>query len=48
MIIGIHKEIKKNENRVSAIPSTVAELIKKGHTGYVENNAGLGLSLIHI
>lgn len=42
MIIGIPKEIKKNENRVSAIPSAVAEFVKKGHTVYVEDNAGLG------
>ncbi len=42
MIIGIPKEIKSNEYRVAAIPSSVEELCKKGHTVYVEEGAGLG------
>lgn len=42
MIIGVPKEIKLNESRVSLVPSGVDELVKMGHTVYVENNAGLG------
>lgn len=40
MIIGIPKEIKNNENRVGMTPGGVAELIKRGHTVYVQHNAG--------
>ncbi len=42
MIIGIPKEIKNNESRVSMTPAGVRELIKKGHTVYVEKSAGEG------
>ena len=35
MIIGIPKEIKNNENRVSMTPSGVRELVQRGHTVYV-------------
>jgi alanine dehydrogenase len=31
MKIGIPKEIKAQENRVSMIPGSVAELVKRGH-----------------
>lgn len=41
MIIGIPKEIKNNESRVSATPAIVQELVLDGHTVYVEKNAGL-------
>lgn len=41
MIIGVPKEIKNNESRVSATPSIVQELVLDGHTVYVERNAGL-------
>ncbi|MDR3119315.1 MAG: alanine dehydrogenase [Mediterranea sp.] len=40
MIIGIPKEIKNNENRVGMTPGGVSELIKRGHTIYVQQNAG--------
>lgn len=40
MIIGVPKEIKNGEKRVSLIPSSVKELVKNGHTVYVEKNAG--------
>ncbi len=40
MIIGIPKEIKNNENRVGMTPAGVAELIKRGHTVYVQHAAG--------
>ena len=36
MIIGVPKEIKNNENRVGMTPAGVAELVKKGHTVYVQ------------
>lgn len=42
MKIGIPAEIKKDENRVSVPPNGVAELVKHGHTVFVENNAGTG------
>lgn len=40
MIIGIPKEIKNNENRVGMTPAGVAELVKHGHTVYVQHTAG--------
>ena len=40
MIIGIPKEIKNNENRVGMTPAGVAELVKHGHTVYVQQSAG--------
>jgi len=40
MIIGVPKEIKNNENRVSLTPGGAKELIKKGHVIYVQHNAG--------
>ena len=41
MIIGIPKEIKNNENRVSLTPGGAKELIKRGHPVYVQHNAGI-------
>ena len=41
MIVGIPKEIKDNEKRVSLTPSGALELTKAGNTVYVEKNAGL-------
>ncbi len=41
MIIGVPKEIKDNEYRVSMTPNCTYEAIKNGHTVYIENNAGL-------
>ena len=40
MIIGIPKEIKNNENRVSLTPAGARELVKHGHTVYVQHTAG--------
>jgi alanine dehydrogenase len=40
MVIGIPKEIKNNENRVGMTPGGVSELIKRGHTVYVQHTAG--------
>ncbi len=42
MIIGVPKEIKTNENRVSMTPAGVMELTKKKHTVYVQTKAGEG------
>lgn len=42
MIIGIPTEIKKNERRVSLTPAGAFELVKRGHTVYVQSGAGLG------
>jgi alanine dehydrogenase len=42
MKIGIPKEIKISENRVGMTEAGVLELVKNGHTVYVEKNAGLG------
>lgn len=42
MIIGIPKEIKNNENRVSLSPSGVHALVEQGHNVIVEKSAGLG------
>ena len=40
MIVGIPKEIKNNENRVSLTPAGARELIKRGHSVYVQHTAG--------
>jgi len=41
MNIGIPKEIKVEEHRVSSPPSGVREFVKRGHTVFVESDAGL-------
>ena len=42
MIIGILKEIKTEENRVSMTPAGVEVMIQNGHTLLVEKNGGKG------
>lgn len=42
MIIGIPKEIKTDEHRIALPPSGVGELVRHGHTVYVESGAGAG------
>jgi alanine dehydrogenase len=42
MIIGVPKEIKNNENRVALTPAGTQELVKRGHTVYVQQTAGNG------
>jgi alanine dehydrogenase len=42
MIVGIPKEIKDNENRVSTTPSGVSEYVARGHKVIVERSAGVG------
>jgi alanine dehydrogenase len=42
MIIGVPREIKQQENRVSLLPSAAYQLTKRGHTVLVEKDAGVG------
>lgn len=42
MIIGVPKEVKNNENRVALTPAGTQELVKRGHTVYVQETAGVG------
>ena len=42
MIIGIPKEVKDNERRVSLTPYGVSELKKRNHIILIEKDAGLG------
>jgi alanine dehydrogenase len=42
MIIGVPREIKPDENRVSITPAGVHEFVKRGHRVLVEQNAGTG------
>jgi len=42
MIVGVLKEIKAEENRVSMTPSGVEVMIENGHKVLVEKNAGKG------
>ena len=45
MLVGIPKEIKNNEFRVSTTPAGVNALVNAGHTVYVEKSAGLGSAI---
>ena len=47
MKIGVPKEIKILEYRVG-MPSSVAELVHRGHQVLVETNAGIGIGIIKI
>ncbi len=42
MKIGVPKEVKQQENRVSLLPSAAYQLIKRGHSVLVERGAGVG------
>ena len=42
MIVGVPREIKNNEYRVSLVPAGVRALVKKGHKVVVEGSAGEG------
>ncbi|MBA4366105.1 MAG: alanine dehydrogenase [Desulfobacterium sp.] len=46
MKIGVPKEIKVKENRVSLTPAGVAALVECGHSVYVEKGAGDGSGII--
>src|SRR5262245_52929861 len=45
MLVGVPKEIKDHEYRVGLVPSSVAELVRHGHTVLCERSAGLGAGL---
>ena len=45
MIIGIPKEIKVQEGRVAMTPAGVKELTRRGHTVYVQKQAGVNSNL---
>ena len=45
MVIGVPKEIKPDEYRVSVVPAGVEVLVKAGHEVLVEAGAGLGTSI---
>ena len=42
MIVGVPREVKDRENRVSTTPGGVAEYVARGHQVLVERGAGLG------
>ena len=44
MLIGVPKEIKTSEFRVGLVPSSVVELVRRGHRVLVESQAGQGIS----
>ena len=41
MVIGVPKEIHRQENRVGLSPFAASQLTAEGHTVYVENGAGV-------
>lgn len=45
MVIGIPRERKKEEFRVSLTPDGVRELVNEGHEVFVEHNAGAGIGV---
>jgi alanine dehydrogenase len=45
MIVGVPKEIKRDEYRVALLPVGVEELVRAGHQVLVEQGAGLGSGL---
>lgn len=45
MIVGVPKEIKRDEYRVALLPVGVEELVRAGHQVLVETGAGLGSGL---
>ena len=45
MQVGVPKEIKDHEDRVGLVPSSVAELVHRGHRVLVESGAGAGAGL---
>jgi alanine dehydrogenase len=42
MIIGVPKEIKEQEQRVALLPSAAQQLIRRGHSVIVQQDAGTG------
>jgi len=46
MIIGVPKEIKKQEHRVALLPSAAYQLTKRGHKVIAERGAGVGAGFL--
>ncbi len=46
MKLGVPREIIANESRVSLVPDTVGQLVKKGNTVLVQSGAGLNASYL--
>ena len=46
MIIGVPREIKQDEHRVSLVPGGVYSLVKAGHQVLIEQGAGLGSGIL--
>jgi alanine dehydrogenase len=46
MIVGVPKEIKREEHRVAVTPVGTAELAKGGHSVLVERDAGRGSGFV--
>ena len=46
MRVGIPREVKNHEYRVAITPSGVHELVRHGHEVYVEQDAGVGSSIL--
>lgn len=46
MIVGVPKEIKRDEYRVSVLPVGVEELCRNGHHVLIESGAGLGSGIV--
>src|SRR5207247_9460292 len=42
MLIGVPREIKRDEYRVALLPVGVEELTRAGHKVLIESNAGVG------
>ena len=47
MVIGVPTEIKNNENRVGITPGGVYELTKRGHTVYIQKDAGVNSGFVN-
>ncbi|MDC3234491.1 alanine dehydrogenase [Candidatus Puniceispirillum sp.] len=45
MLVGVPKEIKTREFRVGLVPSSVSELVHRGHEVVVESKAGAGIGV---
>ena len=43
MLVGVPKEIKNHEYRVGLTPSSVNEIVKRGHRVIVERSAGAAI-----
>ncbi|GAA2155812.1 alanine dehydrogenase [Kitasatospora kazusensis] len=45
MKVGIPREVKNHEYRVAITPAGVHELVRNGHSVFIEDNAGVGSSI---